>query len=131
MPASRLRPPSSVVRHFFHPPSRAAVIRLFLATSLVAATVVVPQQLVFAAAVLTITPLTWNVIGLDSNNVNVGPNDFPIGARVCNTGDVTATTLVPTFNWDSANLYVNNRSSTNTTLSVSSLAAGSCTDFYF
>ena len=29
---------------------------------------------------------TWNVIGLDSNNVNVGPNRFPVGARVCNTG---------------------------------------------
>ncbi|KAF0109496.1 MAG: hypothetical protein FD147_2230 [Chloroflexi bacterium] len=37
---------------------------------------------VFAAPSLTITPLTWNVIGLDSNNVNVGPNTFPVGARV-------------------------------------------------
>src|SRR5689334_18691046 len=42
---------------------------------------------VFAAASLSITPITWNIIGLDSNNVNVGPNHFPVGARVCNTGD--------------------------------------------
>jgi hypothetical protein len=43
-----------------------------------------PQSNASAAAVLTISPLTWNVIGLDSNNVNVGPNNFPVGARVCN-----------------------------------------------
>lgn len=30
----------------------------------------VPVQSVHAAAQLEITPITWNVIGLDSNNVN-------------------------------------------------------------
>ena len=34
------------------------------------------------AAVLTVTPLTWNVIGLDSNSPAAGPQHFPIGARV-------------------------------------------------
>ena len=34
-----------------------------------------------AIAALSITPLTWNVVGLDSNNVSVGPNLFPIGGR--------------------------------------------------
>ena len=43
-----------------------------------------------AAPVLSITPITWNVIGLDSNNVNAGPNTYPVGARVCNIGDVSA-----------------------------------------
>ena len=33
---------------------------------------------------LSITPITWGVIGLDSNNVTVGPDTFPVGARVCN-----------------------------------------------
>jgi hypothetical protein len=42
-----------------------------------------------AQAQLTIRPTTWNVIGLDSNNVNVGPNTFQVGARVCNTGGTT------------------------------------------
>ena len=32
---------------------------------------------------MTITPITWNIIGLDSSNVYVGPNSFPVGARVC------------------------------------------------
>jgi len=50
-----------------------------------------------AAANLTVTPVTWNIIGLDSNNVNVGPQDFAVGARVCNTGDVAATNVTSTF----------------------------------
>lgn len=32
-------------------------------------------------------PITWNVIGLDSNTVNGGPNLLLVRARVCNTGD--------------------------------------------
>ena len=42
-----------------------------------------PQFGVSAAPGLTITPITWNVVGLDSNEVSVGPADFPVGARVC------------------------------------------------
>ena len=41
-----------------------------------------PQFSVRAAALLDIEPLTWNVIGLDSNDETVGPNRFPVGARV-------------------------------------------------
>src|SRR5215217_4074037 len=90
-----------------------------------------PQSTVSAAAVLTISPITWNVIGLDSNNVNVGPNNFPVGARVCNTGDVTATNVTSTFIWDSTDPYINLRSGSLSTLTVATLAAGACTDFYF
>ena len=49
-----------------------------------------PLLAVQAAVSLSIAPITWNVIGLDSNNVLVGPNNFPIGARVCNTGTTPA-----------------------------------------
>jgi len=35
-----------------------------------------------AAPVLTIAPITWNVVGLDSNDVTTGPENFPVGARV-------------------------------------------------
>jgi hypothetical protein len=55
-----------------------------------AISLVEPQINASAAAMLTITPLTWNVIGLDSNAASVGPNDFPVGARVCNTGTTAA-----------------------------------------
>ena len=90
-----------------------------------------PQYLVFAVTTLTVTPITWNVIGLDSNNVTVGPNRFPIGARVCNTGSAVAINVTASFLWDSANAFINNRPGSSTTLSVSSLAVGACTDIYF
>ena len=89
----------------------------------------------FAAASLSIAPITWNVIGLDSNNVNVGPNHFPIAARVCNTGDAPATNVTSTFVWDSANPLVNLRPGTLTGFTaanaVASLAPASCRDLYY
>ncbi len=44
-----------------------------------------------ARAQLTVTPVTWNVIGLDHNDWNkgVGPDTFQIGARACNAGATT------------------------------------------
>jgi hypothetical protein len=90
-----------------------------------------PQVELPAAAVLTITANTWGVQGLDSNNVNVGPNVFPVGARVCNTGNATATNVSSTFVWDSVNALINLRTGSNSTLTVPSLSAGACTDLYF
>lgn len=109
----------------------ALLSRSALITGIVVATVLLAQSPAFAAASLSIEPVTWNVIGLDSNNVNVGPNRFPIGARVCNTGDATATTVAATFIWDSADAYIGLRPGSSSTLSVASLAAAACTDFYF
>ncbi|HEY9650765.1 MAG TPA: hypothetical protein V6C95_08885 [Coleofasciculaceae cyanobacterium] len=98
----------------------------------------------FAAAQLTITPISWNILGLDSNNVNVGPNTYMAGARVCNIGNTTATNVKATFVRDGAvNPYINLQAAS--TLSVASLPAGSsppsqytinytptnCTDFYY
>src|SRR5262249_7328215 len=55
------------------------------------------------SAVLAIQPLTWNVIGLDSNNVTAGPNEFPVGARITNTSTTdTATNVQATFVFDGA-----------------------------
>src|ERR1044072_9266244 len=71
--------------------------------------VVRPQSTVSAAAGLTISPLTWNVIGQDSNNVSVGPNNFLVGARVCNTGDAIATNVVSNFVWDVTDPLINLR----------------------
>jgi hypothetical protein len=70
----------------------------FLAAALVAAP---------AGASLTVTPITWNIIGLDSNRPDAGPNRFPVGARVC-TNAATSLTSV-NFTWTSANPYVDLR----------------------
>ncbi|GEM_PF-6307298 len=44
-----------------------------------------------AAASLSIEPLTWDFVGLDSNKPdapdNQGPKDYMVGSRVCNMGD--------------------------------------------
>ncbi len=45
------------------------------------------------AAGLYIEPITWDFIGLDSNNVTVGPNNFLLAARVCNTTGSTLTNV--------------------------------------
>ncbi len=82
-----------------------------------------------AYAQLTVTPVTWNVIGLDSNNQSVGPDTFPVGARACNTGPATLTNVVGNFIWDSANPFLNLGGSVSVT--TASLAAGACADFYF
>jgi uncharacterized repeat protein (TIGR01451 family) len=100
---------------------------------------------------LTIEPLTWNVIGLDSNNVNVGPNRFPVGARVCASNVGAVSNLTATFYWGNTDAgdgqskfvtklqptdpdpdpFINLRDGTSDELTYSSLAAGSCTDFYY
>src|SRR6266550_8586506 len=80
-----------------------------------------------AYAGLTITPTSWNVIGLDSNNPSSGPDTFQIGARICNTGAAPVTNVSGTFIWDSFNTYINLK--TGNTAGTTSLASGSCVDF--
>ena len=82
-----------------------------------------------AAVSLTTKPLTWGVIGLDSNDVTDGPNLFPVGARVCNTGSTAATGLTSRFVWDSASPYLT--VSGVSARSLAPLAAGACRDSYF
>jgi len=89
----------------------------------------VPTLTTLADAVLTIEPTTWNVIGLDSNDVNAGPNTFPVGARVCNTGDADATNLVASFVWDGLHPYLSLSGSSSLTLAT--LAPGECYEFVF
>jgi hypothetical protein len=82
-----------------------------------------------ASAVLTVTPVTFNVVGLDSNNVNAGPNQFPVGARICNTGDAAATNVSASFVWGSANTYLTLASGSSQ--AMSDIAAASCHDVFF
>lgn len=84
-----------------------------------------------AAPALTIAPITWGVVGLDSNNVTVGPNLFPVGARVCNTGSDPATNVTSTFVWNTANALISLRAGSSSSLNLATLAAGACTDFYY
>ncbi|HEX9332935.1 MAG TPA: hypothetical protein VF896_13675, partial [Anaerolineales bacterium] len=107
-------------------PRFIALFRYLIAISLMLGLILPPQGSVSAAAILKIELITWNIVGLDSNNVTVGPNHFPVGARVCNKGDTAATNISSTFVWDSVDSFVNLRSGTLSnftgTNAVSSLA---------
>src|SRR6185369_15066781 len=83
----------------------------------------------FAQATLTVTPLTWNVIGLDSNSPAIGPKNFPVGARVCS--NVASGSISVNWVWDSANANVNLRPGSLSSLTLPPLAAGACADAYF
>src|SRR5918998_1264347 len=82
-----------------------------------------------ARAQLTIRTVTWDIIGLDSNNVSVGPNTFQVGSRVCNTGATTLNNVVGNFVWDSSNIYIDLSGAATNRARL--LAAGACIDFYY
>lgn len=83
---------------------------------------------------LCIDPISWNVIGLDSNKAvapnNDGPDTFMVGARACNKGATTLTNVVATYNTVGA---VNPRINLadNSTLSIAEIRPDRCEDFYF
>ncbi|HET7010149.1 MAG TPA: sortase [Anaerolineales bacterium] len=108
------------------------------AGSLLLGLIVVPWFTAEAQPVLTLLPstsgdssFTFNVVGLDSNDVSLGPNNFPVGVRVCNTGDAAATNVAADFVWDSSNPNINLRTGSLDPINLSTLAAGDCFDFYF
>ncbi|MDE2179332.1 MAG: IPTL-CTERM sorting domain-containing protein [candidate division NC10 bacterium] len=82
-----------------------------------------------SAVTLTVTPITWNVIGLDSNKPTAGPQHFPVGARVCSS--VATTNVAVNFVWDSTNTNINTRPGSLSTITIASIGAGSCSDAYF
>ena len=107
---------------------RSRIRAAFFAAVMAVSAVVAVAPPAAAAASLTITPTTWDIVGLDSNKPAVGngrPNEFPVGAKVCNTGDTAATSVQAAFAWttSNSNLTLANASTTRT---VGTLAAGSC-----
>lgn len=81
-----------------------------------------------AYAQVSVTPVTWNVVGLDSNNVSIGPNMFPVGVRVCNTGSTLLSGLKARYVWDSTSAYITRTSAEY--LHIANLVAGTCQDIF-
>jgi uncharacterized repeat protein (TIGR01451 family) len=83
---------------------------------------------------LCIDPISWNVIGLDSNKAtppaNDGPDTFMVGARACNKSAATLTNVVATYNTVGA-VNVNVNLADNSTLTVAEIRPDRCEDFYF
>ncbi|HET7081601.1 MAG TPA: hypothetical protein VFM49_29585, partial [Chloroflexia bacterium] len=110
------------------------VVRLVVALALLVSAsglAVASVRSVSAAAVLTIKPISWGVIGLDSNKVTDGPNTYQTGAQVCNTGDAAATNLSAGLVWTTTNANINIAPGSSGTVTVASLGAGQCTLLYF
>jgi uncharacterized repeat protein (TIGR01451 family) len=89
-----------------------------------------------AQSSLTVEPITWDVIGLDSNAPTAGPKYFPVGVRITNTSGSPSGELTATFNWDpSEPAYMKLRLGTLGTLNLGTLAAagtpGDSVDAYF
>ena len=85
-----------------------------------------------AQPVLTKTKrLTWDVIGLDSNNLADGPDTFVIGQRVCNTGDLDATNVEAALVWQTANGNIEVAPGSPSRISIGTLAPAECYDAYF
>ena len=82
-----------------------------------------------AGATLTVGPVTWNVIGLDSNVPTAGPKNFPVGVRICS--NVATTNVSAVWSWDSANPNIDLRPGSLSTITIPSIAAGACADAYF
>ena len=109
---------------------RIVVILVIFVGALGALTILArPLITVKAAPVLSITPVTWNVLGLDDTNLSNGPNEYPVGVRVCNSGDSAATNLEITFTWDSINPYINLIGSDK--YQTGSIGAQTCKDYYY
>ena len=82
-----------------------------------------------AAPVLTVERITWNIVGLDSNDVTDGPDIFPSGFRVCNTGDQASSNVVVQYVWDSTNTLINIADSMKVTIPI--LDVGACQEVHF
>jgi len=109
-------------------PARRRVTRLRARALMLAAFLLVfGARTAFAA--LSVTPSTFNVVGLDSNNVNSGPDTFLVGALVCNTGGTTVSNITGTFVWDTSNAFINLTGLN--PVATDPLAPGQCTNLFF
>lgn len=91
---------------------------------------IVPAAPAQAAATITVTRTTWDVVGLDSNRpVKSMPHLFPVGAKVCNTGDASSNSLVT--NWVSITTSTRITPPSSLQKSIGVLAPGACKQVFY
>ncbi len=81
-----------------------------------------------------IEPITWDVVGLDHNRPETsGPQYFPVGVRVRNTGASSVTNVEVSMDWATGSdaTYIKNRDGSLTTLSFDEIPVGQYVDAYF
>jgi uncharacterized repeat protein (TIGR01451 family) len=105
---------------------RFSRLALFLAT--ISLFLAIPAMAVTTLSIAP-APVSWNIIGLDSNAPATGPHLFPVGTRVCSS--VATTNVSVTFTFDTANAFVNLRAGSLSTIVIPAIGAGQCKDAYF
>lgn len=81
---------------------------------------------------LNITKGSWDTAGLDSNNVNVGPNQTIIQFRVNNPDPTnTAHNVVTNFAWTSSNSYINLAPGETATKNLGDILPGQTKDVFY
>ncbi|MDT8439544.1 MAG: hypothetical protein RQ729_11110 [Wenzhouxiangellaceae bacterium] len=111
--------------------ARSLAAALLIGLTLVASAQAQPQ--------LTVTPITWDVVGLDSNRpLTEGPSLFPVAAQVCNIGSADTGGLTVDMTWDgpdsdtgTAMDWIDFRPGSLTSLKFAPLAPGECVDAYY
>ena len=83
-----------------------------------------------ATTSLSTTILSWNTLGVDSNDpVTVGPHKFLLQARITNTGAAPATGVQTTFAWGSGTSYLSLVSTP--TFPLNTIAPGASKDVFY
>jgi len=81
---------------------------------------------------LEITKGSWDTAGLDSNNVNVGPNQTIIQFRVKNPDPInTAHDVTANFAWTSTNTYINLAPGETTVKNIGDILPGETKDVFY
>ncbi|MBC7118985.1 MAG: DUF11 domain-containing protein, partial [Methanobacteriaceae archaeon] len=85
----------------------------------------------FQLGTLTLTKGSWDTIGLDSNNVIVGPNQYLVQIRVTNNALTTANNVTANFAWTTTNPYINLAPNENATKNLGNIPPGATVDAFY
>lgn len=86
---------------------------------------------VVSAADLNLTKGSWDTVGLDSNNVNVGPNEYNVQVHVTNNGSDPATNVQSTFTWASSNSNIELAPGETATKQLGTINPGQTVDVFY
>ncbi|MCR4429312.1 MAG: hypothetical protein NUV68_08285 [Caldiserica bacterium] len=84
-----------------------------------------------ASTTLSLEKGNWDVVGLDSNNVSVGPAQALVLIRVKNTGTETANGVTATLNWTSSNSFINLNPNDSYSKALGDIAPGETANAFF
>ncbi|WP_414470007.1 DUF7507 domain-containing protein [Methanobacterium sp. ACI-7] len=80
---------------------------------------------------LNLTKGSWDTIGLDSNDVTVGPSEYNIQIHVKNNGTDTATNVTANFTWTSSNTNITLANGETAVKNLGDIAPGQTVDVFY